>query len=74
MQIEGTNSEAFEVERGLRQGDQLSPILFNVILEKVLTDNGIHSKGVIYHHGHQAVTYTDDLTIMTRLKVDCRMC
>jgi hypothetical protein len=37
--------EEFDIKEGLRQGDMLSTILFNLALEKVMTDErGGHSK------------------------------
>jgi len=38
----GETSEAFECETGLRQGDALSPILFNLALELIIRD--MHEK------------------------------
>jgi len=34
--IEGTLSSCFENKTGLKQGDPLSPILFNLALQKVI--------------------------------------
>ena len=34
--IEGTLSSSFENKTGLKQGDSLSPILFNLALQKVI--------------------------------------
>jgi len=36
VRIEGTLSSFFENKTGLKQGDSLSPILFNLALQKVI--------------------------------------
>ena len=36
VRIEGTLSSFFENKTGLKQGDPLSPILFNLALQKVI--------------------------------------
>lgn len=41
VSVAGNTSDAFEVKRGLRQGDALSTVLFNLALEKVIRDSGI---------------------------------
>jgi len=37
-QIQGQLTEAFGIERGLRQGDAISTTLFNTVLDKVNTE------------------------------------
>lgn len=48
VKINGQLSEYFNVRMGLRQGDCLSALLFNVALEKVIRQANINSGG-IYH-------------------------
>jgi hypothetical protein len=38
IRIDNTLSEAFEVNTGLKQGDALSPMLFNLVLEKTIRE------------------------------------
>lgn len=61
-------SSSFMVDKGLRQGDPLSTVLFNLILEKVLRESCLNRSGVIYHKGHQCLAYADDLTILARTR------
>lgn len=37
VRVDNTLSEAFEVNTGLKQGDALSPMLFNLAFEKTIT-------------------------------------
>jgi len=39
--IASSTSQSFKVATGLRQGDALSPILFNLVLEKVVREMNI---------------------------------
>lgn len=45
IKIANSTSKSFNVTSGLRQGDALSPILFNLVLEKVVRDMNI-SEGI----------------------------
>lgn len=66
--IDGQVSQSFEVKKGLRQGDPLSPILFNLILEWAIRESKLYTNGTIYHHSHQLLAYADDIAILTRSK------
>jgi hypothetical protein len=46
--IEGTLSSFFENKIGLKQGDSLSPILFNLALQKVIQSIQMVPSGVAY--------------------------
>ncbi|GFW99597.1 reverse transcriptase domain-containing protein [Trichonephila clavipes] len=52
----------FEVRNGVRQGDALACLLFNLALEWVIR-MGINSKGIIFIKTVQLITYTDDVVI-----------
>lgn len=54
--------EPFGTSVGLKQGDALSCILFNLALEDVVIDLGIQSKGTIYVRKHYR--YLHMLTIL----------
>ncbi|KAE9523651.1 hypothetical protein AGLY_016203 [Aphis glycines] len=44
--VEQTMSEAFEVSTGLKQGDSLSPTLFNLAMEKAIREMQIETTGI----------------------------
>lgn len=66
--VDGKVSSDFKVKKGLRQGDPLSPILFNLVLEWAVRESKIYNYGSIYHHTHQILAYADDITIIARSK------
>ena len=43
----GSLSKPFDINNGLRQGDALSCVLFNLALEKVIRDAEVNSRGTI---------------------------
>jgi hypothetical protein len=51
VKIQGITSETFEAKRGLRQGDSLSCYLFNLALERVITDAKLDIRGNIHIQG-----------------------
>lgn len=56
----------FEVNRGVRQGDALSATLFIIALEKVIRNTGC--TGTIINKENQVIAYADDLVIVSRSK------
>jgi hypothetical protein len=63
---QGTTKE-FLVKRGLRQGDVLSTLLFNLALEKVVRQLPINPGGTILNRQVQVVAYAD-VAIIARNK------
>lgn len=61
--------KAVQVIVGLKQGDALSPILFNTALEKVIRNIGMDEKGV--RLGESKITllvYMDDIVLRRKIK------
>jgi hypothetical protein len=65
---DGRLSESFGGKIGVRQGDPLSTMPFNIILEAVFRQSGIHTQGIIYHRKQQVIAYADDVALITRSK------
>ena len=65
---EGRTSEGFRVVKGVRQGDPLSTILFNLVLEAAFRDTGIPTEGIVYQRKQQIIAYADDIALITRSK------
>lgn len=49
---------------GLRQGEALSPILFNQILEKIIKETNYHSGMVLGNSNINILAYADDIAIL----------
>jgi len=47
--IQGKLTEVFNIERVLRQGDALSRILFNILLEELITDIETNPTGTVFN-------------------------
>lgn len=70
VRVQNELSESFETTNGLRQGDSLSCLLFNLALEKVIRDAGIQTRGTIFYRSQQLLAYADDIDIIGRTKND----
>lgn len=64
--VRGKLSRNFTTKKGLKQGDPLSTVLFNFVLEGILRESKLHSNGMIYHCRHQVIAYADDVTLIAR--------
>jgi hypothetical protein len=56
MQNDG--SESFETRQGLGQGDVLSLLLFNVVLEVIVRRANLETNGTIYNKETQLLAYS----------------
>ena len=66
MRTRAGKSEDFFARTGLRQGDPLSTMLFNMVLEKTIRSTKLNRYGDIMHKSHQVIGYTDDLAVIAR--------
>ena len=61
-------SEPFYTEQGLRQGDSLSCLLFNLALEKAVRDSELNTSGTVLQRTVQLLAFADDIDIIGRTK------
>jgi len=65
VRTQNVTSETFTVETGLKQGDALSPVLFNLALEKVIRVLQDNEGGLLIGHNKiQILGFADDLEII----------
>jgi hypothetical protein len=64
LQTELTDSIA--TEKGLKQGDKLAPLLFNLALEFILRRLSIGLEGTIEYKSTQILAHADDIAIISR--------
>jgi len=65
VRIEGTLSSFFENKMGLKQGDPLSPILFNLALQKVIQSiKTVHSGIKIGKEQLNVLAFADDIVLI----------
>jgi hypothetical protein len=57
-------SHKFPTENGLKQGDALSPLLFNLALEQTIMRAQQKLEGLKLNGTHQLLAYADDVNIM----------
>ena len=62
--ISGVLSDPFECRKGLRQGDGLSCLLFNIALEGVIRRVGLNMRGTIFTKSGQLVCLAVDIDVI----------
>jgi hypothetical protein len=66
VKIQNDRSESVQTRQGLRQGDVLSTLLFNVVLEVIVRRANLQTTGTIYNKETQLLTYAYNIDIVGR--------
>jgi len=66
VRIQSDLSDSIITKKGLRQGDSLVYLLFNLALEKAVRNAGMQASRTIFYKSVQLLTYADDTDIIAR--------
>lgn len=68
VKIDGQLSAPFEINQGLRQGDVISAILFNLVLERAVRRISSNPGGTLFNRQVQTLAFADDVGLIARSK------
>ena len=63
VRMDGNLSAPFATTKGLRQGDGLACLLFNLALERAIRNSRLETTGIIFYKSSQILAYADDIDI-----------
>jgi hypothetical protein len=63
VKVQTELTDTFEIRQGLKQGDGLAPVLFNLALEYVIRKFPADAKGTLEYKMKQVVGYADDMSV-----------
>jgi Reverse transcriptase (RNA-dependent DNA polymerase) len=66
VKVKGRLSGSFKSKIGLRQGDGISTMLFNIALEGIVRRSGVETSGTIFTKSTQMLGFADDIDIIGR--------
>jgi hypothetical protein len=66
VKIQAQLTDAFKIRQGLKQGDGLASLLFNLAREYEIRKLSVNVKGTLEYQTTQNVGYADDICLLSR--------
>lgn len=64
IMLQGDSTDEFEIRSGVRQRNELSTTIFNLVLHSAIKD--LYQRGHIINKSYQIYAYADDIVIVAR--------
>ncbi|GFV71979.1 putative endonuclease-reverse transcriptase [Trichonephila clavipes] len=72
VKVQNDLSDSLEIKNGVQKGDALACLLFNLALEKVVSDSNINTRGNIFNKPIELLAFADDIDIIARTLTSLR--